>query len=483
MQVNANLSHHVDDFMGSHDFKFGGEYENSFMSNYRGYINGRFYEDYYGENYLMFMGTPYDIAPSTNRFGLFLQDQWNVSDRITINPGIRMNIWRGSTPQDGTIFKPKTGLAPRLGITFDLFGDHTTALKFHYGKYFHGVMGMWYGHWSSRGSFSEYEWNGAEYENLFTDEWDESFGVDPNLKFPYMHNFAFGIERELGRDMSVGATFIYRDHKDFISNVNLTGEWAPYAWQTDTGETLNIWERLNPGDNERYVTNPYAGQGKDLGAAFPDIVPYTPTRKYRGVEFTFRKRFSNRWQFHAAYTYSLAEGSDDNSWGEYEDGRTSSLGSSVLFLNPNWASNAEGTLTRDHPHILKLMGSYVLPFQITFGAYFSYTSSRTYNRNFRVPSDIDPDSVGLFAGRLRVYGEERGSFRYPEQANLDIRLEKFFTWGDRMRVGLIMDMFNVFNVDTVSNVETRIEPGRDPFGFPRGIVGPRTFRLGLHVEF
>ncbi len=483
MQANAALSHHMEDFLGTHDFKFGGEYENSYMGNYRGYIGGVFYEDYYGAPELMFEAEPYLIEPTTKRYSLFLQDQWSVSDRITINPGIRVNSWRGSTPLDGTIFKPQTGIAPRLGITFDVLGDHTTALKLHYGKYYHGVMGMWFGHFSQRGQFAEYEWNGEEYELLFDESWDESFQVDPNLKFPYLNNYVVGIERELGRDMSVGVSYIYRVNKDFISNVNLTGEWAPYAWTTDTGDTLNIWERLNPGENDRYVTNPYEGQGKDLGAAFPDIVPYTPTRKYQGIEFTFRKRFSDRWQFHAAYTYSKATGSDDNSWGEYEDNRTSSLGSSVLFLNPNQAFNAEGRLTRDHPHILKLMGSYVLPGQITFGAYFSYTSARTYNRRFRVPEDIDPDSVGLFAGRLYVYGEEKGSFRYPSLANLDIRLEKFFTWGARMRVGLIMDMFNVFNSDTVSYVETRIERGRDPFGYPRGIVGPRTFRFGLHLEF
>jgi hypothetical protein len=306
--------------------------------------------------------------------------------------------------------------------------------------------------------------------------------VDPNLKFPYLHNYIVGIERELGRDMSFGVSLIYRDSKDFISNVNLTGEWEPYAWTTSTGDTLNIWKRLNPGDNERYVTNPYAGQGSDLNAAFPGIVPYTPTRKYQGVEFTFRKRFSNRWQFHAAYTYSKAWGSDDNSWGEYEEGRTSTLGSSILYLNPNWSHNAEGRLSRDHPHILKLMGSYVLPFEVTFGAYFSFHSGSTYNRNFRVPSDIDPDEVKRW-GNLFVYGEEKGSYRLPSQMNLDIRLEKFFTWGERMRVGFLMDMFNVLNSDTVNEVENLIEPGAYPFGFPWGIVSPRTFRFGLHIEF
>lgn len=483
-QINAAVSHHVEEFLGTHDFKFGGEYENSYMMNYRGYPGDALYIDYFGEQFLKITYAPYLNQPTTKRTSLFVQDQWSISDRLSINWGLRWNNWRGSTPEDGTIFKPKSGFAPRFGITFDLLGDNTTALKAHYGRYFHGVMGMWFGHWSYKGEYAEFEWNGDEYELVFEEEWgDNPYQVDPNLKFPYLDNFVIGLERELGRDMIVGVSFVYRNHHNLISNVNLTGQWTPISW-TDpiTGETFTIYERLNPGENDRYITNPYAGQGSDIGAAFADIVPFTPSRKYQGIEFTFRKRFSNRWQLFAAYTYSKASGSDDNSWGEYEDNRTSSLGSSVLFLNPNWSINGEGRLTRDHPHIFKLAGSVVLPLDITFGAFYQMSSGPTYNRNFRIPEDIDPDGVGVFAGTLRFYGEEKGSFRYPNRHNLDLRLEKFFTMGE-MRIGVLMDMFNVFNVDTISSVETRIEPGRDPFGFTRRIVGAREFRFGIHFEF
>lgn len=483
-QLNAAVSHHVEEFLGTHDFKFGGEYEYSFMRNYRGYPGGRAYLDYNGEPYLMYMASPYEIDPKTKRTALFVQDQWSVSPRVTVNWGLRWNHWRGSTTKDGMIFKPKDGWAPRLGVTVDLLGDGTTALKAHYGRYFHGIMGMWFGHWSYETDYAEYEWNPdiEDYELVYEETFSERYTIDPNLKYPYLDNFVLGIERELGRDMIVGVSYINRTNKNFIDNVNLSGIWEPYSWYNEElGETFNIYRRINPGENEKYVTNPQAGE--DYGQAFDDIVPFTPTRKYWGLEFTFRKRFSDRWQFMAAYTYSKATGSNDNSWGEYEEGRTSSLGASILYLNPNWSYNADGTLTRDHPHILKLAGSVILPFDITLGLFYQFFSGQTYNRNIRVPGDIDPDSVGLFAGPLRIYGEEKGSYRYPGQHNLDLRLEKFFTFGEQMRLGLLMDMFNVFNADTVTNVEDRIEAGRDPFGFVRGIRPPRTFRLGLRFEF
>jgi hypothetical protein len=483
-ELVATVSNHAERFLGTHDFKFGVEFENSYMRNYRGYPGGKMYIDYNHEPYLMYTYSPYEIQPTTKRYSGFVQDQWAVSDRITVNWGIRWNRWRGSTPAGGTIFKPKDGWAPRVGITFDLLGDHTTALKLHYGKYYHGVMGMWYGHWSEKGAFTAYQWNGQDYEMLFEDTWDIAYRIDPNLKFPYVNNFVVGLERELGKEIVVGVSGIYRTHKNLMDAVNLTGEWVPVPYTDPYGlGTHTIYERLNPGDNDKYITNPYKGQGSDIGAAFPDIVPFTPSRKYAGIEFSIRKRFSNKWQFYAAYTYSRAWGSDDNSWGEYQENRTSSLGSSVLFLNPNWSINAEGTLTRDHPHILKLMGSYVLPLQITLGFYYSFTSSPTYNHNILVPEEIDPDSVGLYSGRLHFYGEKKGSFRYPAQHRLDIRLEKSFTFANSMKFGLLMDMFNVLNASTVTEYETALEPSAYPFRYVWGIVAPRTFRFGVNFEF
>ncbi len=513
-QANFAVSHHAEEFLGTHDFKFGGEYERSAMENYRGYPGGKAYMDVYGQPYYMYVASPYFIDPTTNRTALFVQDQWSISERITVNLGLRMNNWRGSTSKDGTIFKPKIGWAPRLGVTVDLFGDGTTALKAHYGRYFHGIMGMWFGQWSYEGDFALYTHGDvlnmwaeeafdedgepypdeypypSEYILDFEETYEARYTIDPDLKYPYLDNFVIGIERELGRDMVFGISYINRVNKNFIDNVNTSGMWNPVSWYNDvTGESYDIFERVNPGENEKYVTNPEAG--KDYGQAFDNIVPFTPTRKYWGLEFTFRKRFSDGWQFQASYTYSQAKGSNDNSWGEYEDNRTSSLGASVLYLNPNWSYNADGTLTRDHPHIAKLAGSVVLPGKITLGLFYQFFSGQNYNRNIRIPRDIDPDAVGLMAPDIRIYGEQAGSYRYPSQHNLDLRLEKFFTFGEKFRLGILMDMFNVFNSSTVTNVETRIEEdmeaqmdrGREDFGSVRGIRGTRTFRFGLHFEF
>jgi len=497
-QLNASLSHYAENFIkGSHDFKFGVEFERSPLKNHRGYPGGALYYDLGGEPYLMITYDGYNADPTSQRISAFIQDSWSISDRITINPGLRINHWRGYLPDMGAVFKPKLGLAPRLGITIDLFGDNSTALKAHYGKYYHGLIGMFYLHLQPQGTYREYMWGpffeemeeldpgtiGDQWVLLYEDPWENEYTVDPDLKMTYMRQYVIGLERELFTDTSLGINFIYRTNHDFIDRVNLTGMWQPIQW-TDPyfGQTYTVYEHLNPGDNQYLITNPK--KGEDYGAAFPNIVGLDPTRKYRGLEFVFNKRYSHGWQLQLSYVYSKAWGSNDNSWGEFGEGRTSSLGSSTLFSNPNWQINAEGRLTNDPTHMFKASGSFIIPYaDVSVGFFFSYITGNTYNKNIMLPDEIDPDPCAAFGGNMYILAEPLGSYRYPARTNLDLRLEKFFRFG-QLRVSALVDIFNALNSSTVTDVETSVDPWSEyPFGYVWGIRHPRTFRAGFRIEF
>lgn len=248
------------------------------------------------------------------------------------------------------------------------------------------------------------------------------------------------------------------------------------------GNTYTVYERLNPGDNSFYVTNPKAGE--DYGAAFPDIVGFTPTRKYTGFEITFNKRYSNRWQLQTSYVYGKSTGSDDNTWGEYAENRTSSLGASTKFSNPNYQINAVGPLGHDPRHMLKIMGSYNIPvIDVSLGFYYSYLDGTRYNKNIMLDEDIDPDAVS-WSHAVYIYADPKGTYKYKGQHNLDLRLEKFFRISDKYRVGVLVDIFNALNDDTVTDVESTVDPWSEfSFGYVWGIRGPRQFRVGFRFEF
>jgi hypothetical protein len=269
--------------------------------------------------------------------------------------------------------------------------------------------------------------------------------------------------------------------------VNLSGDWVETRFADEvTGETFPVFERLNPGENRFLQTNPsvdedYSGE---WGAAYPGIVSLTPIRRYRGLAFSLNKRFSRGWQLHASYVYSRSWGSDDNIWGEYSEARTSGLGASLLFSNPNYQINAAGRLTIDPTHALKISGSYQIPgVDVVLGLFYSFASGETYSRQIRVPDDIDPDPVSNFHEFVYILGEERGTFRYPSQHNLDLRLEKFFS-RSRFRLGFVVDIFNVFNSGAPTWVQTQINPWTEyGFGQVLGIRFPRSYRVGFRFGF
>jgi hypothetical protein len=458
LQANASLTHHADNFIkGSHDFKFGAEFLGTTQRDRYGYTNGAYYYDWYGEPYLLIGYEGYDIKADMNTFSLYAQDSWSISDRLTINPGVRMDLsWGGVDDIPGTEFKTRPAIAPRIGFTFDVLGDHSTAIKGHWGRYFEGA---WiYAITSLSTAKSDY-WE-AYYDS---GEWIEyyrfpggtsRYRIEDKLNQAYMDQWTIGIERELMKDLSLSATYIWRKNFDHIAPVNITGEYelVPYTEST-TGKSFTVWSQTNDRlDNIYLITNPEIGD--------TPWMQFTPYRKYTGVELMLNKRFSNKWQLMASYVYSKAKGNFNNT-------QSSGSGYNSTFQNPNNQINAEGTLSNDYTHMLKIQGSVILPLDINLNVNFQLISGPTYTMQIRLPRNVDPD-------RTYIYAETRGSHRYPTSKNLDLRLEKTVKFG-KVKVGLLLDIFNVFNEGIVNWYQTVVPNFEDV----RGIVNPRAFRAGL----
>lgn len=484
-QLNTSLSHHAEDFIvGSHDFKFGLEAEYNPNRDEFGYPGGRAYLDYAGYpgagpqgQYYMYEYAGYSTPSKSIRVSGFAQDSWAVSDRLKINPGIRFNYYRGILDDPiGTIFKPKIALEPRIGFTFDMFGDHSTAIKGHYGRYCENLVTAKFSGLAPLPDLTGYLWGpiynawyGGDYGEEWVKSWTMNFGaksttVDENISMPYMDQFTIGIEREVFKDLSLGVNYIYRVTKNFQDRVLTNGQFENVTF-TDpaTGKTFTLKSQTNnPRNNQYIITNPHKG---DYG-----IVGFEPKTTYRGVEFLINKKFSNNWTLLASYILSKATGNVDNWWG----GRGfTAVGNSSMFVDPNNQINAEGRLTIDPTHMIKIQGSIILPFQINFSFNYSYITGNTYNRTIPV------SGLGQRAGS--ILADPAGSkYRYKAQSNLDLRVQKDFTLGGKFKIGLLADVFNLFNTGTVTEVIT--ETG-DEFGQTVSIMYPRRFRVGLRLYF
>jgi hypothetical protein len=475
VMASATLTHHADDFIkGSHDFKIGVEFMRGTDDMKLGYAGGFKYTDnYYGYSYVYFdyrymtfaYSYGFDLKSNGWKVSAFAQNSWTIGDRLTINPGVRWSIQRGYLPnlQSEAFFKPRNYIEPRIGLTFDIFGDHKTAFKAHYGRFYESLK-TWYFNGVDPGY---QDWVGYEVlqDGTKVELWRVPYSrpatMDPKIGIPYSDQFTVGLERTIMKDASLGLTFIYREYKDFIGRVNMTAIWerSPYTFEDQNGnpQTIEVYRQTSPGSDDRFeITNPRAGLSPSL--------LITPKNKYTGISISLNKRFSAGWMFHVDYTYSQAKGNMYNSG-------TASWGGNY-FENPNRQINAYGNLIYDAPHSLNIYGTVSLPLGFVFTPRFMYQSGGNWTPYVQV-SEI--------AGSPWVFLESRGSERLPAQIALDLRLEKLFTFTERYKLSLILDAFNIFNRGVATGLRTQVNGAK--YGKASGICDPKYFRVGMRFYF
>jgi len=479
-QANASYTHYAEDFIqGDHDFKFGVEIERSTVRNRYGYTgkNHIKYFDYYGEPYLAYQYEGYDTNTRYARFEAFAQDSWQITPRLNINAGLRFSQnWGTIKDVEGIVYNTRR-IAPRIGFTLDLFGDKTTVLKGHYGQFTEAMLSSYHDRLNPASAYSDYI---GYYWDYDTEEWveflrlqhEELYQLDEKIKHPYLNQFTVSLERELFKDASLAVTYIYRDWKNIIGRYDTLSDYVqvPVTVGYHINQTFNIY-KLTTGDAHAYVL-------ANIKKGDPWVLE-NPYRRYQAVEFLFNKRFSNRWQLLLSYVYSKA-------WGTMDNGFAHDIGWSdrdgLHTGDPNYWINADGNSTVDPTHMLKIQGTYILPFDISFNAYFRAITGNAWTTRYR--------TARFPQGRVTFFVEPRGSHHYPVDKQLDIRLEKIFRFADKYRLGLMFDVFNVFNADTITGWGTRIGYDWIPDKWPSteghqlySIVRPRQARVGIRLIF
>ncbi len=486
LQANASLTHYVDNFItGSHDFKFGAEFERSSVRDKYGYTGegGALgdhvkYFDYYGYPYMAYQYDGSDTDTRYTRLEVFAQDSWQINKRLSISAGLRFSQnWGQVKGVSGNVFKTDR-LSPRIGFTFDLLGDKTTVLKGHYGQFTEAMLTSYFDRMNPASAYSDYIQYSYNYE---TSTWGEDYRIspeslysmDPNIKHPYMTQWTLGLERELFKDTSLGITYINRRWHNVVGLVDTNAEYNAITQSVDGYGDYTIYERTaeTVGSPHYVITN--------LDTAYANGYEWiltNPYRKYQGLEMVFNKRFSNRWQLLASYTLGKATGSTDNGFG-YD------LGYGGNVYDPNFWINADGHSTSDPTHMIKIQGSYVIPkVDLSVNVYFRGITGNSWTARYRTEA--------LTQGRVTFFLEPRGSNHYPMEKVLDLRLEKIFTIHGKYNLGILLDVFNVFNSNTVTSWGTRwgYDWGANEYLSTSnhelyGIMNPRQARLGIRLIF
>jgi hypothetical protein len=304
-----------------------------------------------------------------------------------------------------------------------------------------------------------------------------------------MHEFIAGIEHELAKDFKLGLQFVYKVNKNIVEDVDKFNGYDPNAVD-DQGRPIWLpYDFVDPGWDGEW------GTSDDQNMTVYGLASYAPTpayegsnppeakRNYTALILTFDKRMSNRWQLKGSILYSAFKGNVFAGYGDTEGEETS-------FDSPNYMINNYGRLNFDRPLQIKLMGSFMLPYDIVITGYLQHRSGSAWRRT--TARVYFPDYIDTQYTYAWVAPETYGTRRNAPYTMLDLRVEKSFTFGEIGKLSLYVDAFNIggrsgINVNRNPNPyiwpdEQEIEYDSD-YGFITSCYGVRSIRLGAKFTF
>ncbi len=247
---------------------------------------------------------------------VYAQDSWQLSDRVVLDYGARYEYQE---------IISNTDFSPRLGVAWDVTGDAKTKVYANAGRFMERVYDR-YLEWGSQ--------PGGRYSIVMSPQGPLADGegipvgtfgyrILGDNPTPYADVWSVGIERLLGRDYRVGAS--YTDKK--LENQLLT-----YY----TSEGAADWYE-------------FRANGKGT---------------YRGLDLTFSKSFSNNWQALASYTWSESKG----------------MGSFLgTFYGPTQIPPSSALEDSDRTHVFKVSGTRTLPLGFLVSGTYRFASGLPYS--------------------------------------------------------------------------------------------------------
>lgn len=451
---------------GSHQIEAGLEREWAREVAVVGYPGGIAYSDVNGAPDLATVWAGSTARGTQHRTSVFAQDRWELNDRLTIEPGLRINGYASAVPAPITAYQ-NSSVSARLGVAWALAPDHRSVARAHYGHYDEGLVTGLYDFLDplTQAPMVTARVLGPGQFQEITRTSLTGISIDPGVKHAFVEEFVGGMERDAGAHLSVGVQAIRRQFKDSFGIVGPLTNWTPVsvtdpgpdgvAGTADDGPSMTVYNNPRPQGNALVLTNPPGAW-----------------RRYHAVQIFATRRRANGWELQASYTWSRTQGSFDNDFGCC--GNVSSIGVNGIFVNPNRALFSVGQTTLDRTHDVKVLGTYAVPYWggLRVSAIYRYLSGAPWART----ADFGPltQAVGL----IRV--EPVGAHILPAIDTLDLRVEKIFRVPGAATLGLYIDVFNVGNQGIPTSVNTLSGAN---FALPTGWLDPRTVHAALRLTF
>ena len=496
------------------------------------------------------MNSPFSVQTGGNpplhyaneNFSFFVQDDWKIHPRLSLNLGLRYQVSTVSRERDGFLqnfdlqtltVTPRGGKihdadtnnwGPRLGFAFDVFGNQKTVVRGGYGIFYNRELPasfgspqvnsfpttgisffdlIGFGNCPNGTASIAYPINPAIYNGCGT---AAKFSIERNLKTPEAQQWSLNIQQDLG--LGVLQVGYVGNH---VTHLLTDGVVSPRNLNRADIDFFGIGLRRLPQFGDIFLVGSY------------------PSSTYNALQATFKRNLSTGVRFNFNYTWSHTIDDVVGFFKDYQDefNTRGERASSDQDVRHNFVFDA----SYDIPSARRWFGDNFprwigdgwqistisqfrtgLPVNVTrkggvFGG-FSFRPNIVpgvdpYCANYNVPDcQFNAAAFTNPAGSFTPGNTPRNYLRGPGFAQVDLSIMKSTRLWENTSLQLRMDIFNLFNNPNFADPSGGLVPGDTPntlaptaffgrsvstvgnqLGGLLGFGGPRQIQLSARFNF
>ncbi len=420
-------------------------------------------------------------------YGGWAQDSWSLTKKLTVDLGLRYdfstNLFGNATqilpfitsgrPDDTNNWQP------RLGAAYSL--DDKTVVRGGVGRYysqptsttswfttFFGQIATLQVNNDRRPDFASNPFNGPAptYQQVVALNQRVTFSSNlssPDERVSYSLQGSAGVQRQIGSTMSISSDYVFTGARDqlFGRNINLT---------------------YNPATRANYSF-------QDLShLPFPNFGPVVMLlngnrSNYHALQTAFNKRMASRWQLAANWTLGFSRDGDPapEQYAPFNGG----IAHTPLSFDAAPDLGGEyGYAVNDQRNRAAVNGIWQLPYGFQVSGLYFYASGLRFATTWG--GDLRAVGAGG-ASRLRPDGTlvPRNDFVGKPLHRVDLRIQREFRFGPKVRATGLVELFNVVNHANYGGYSTQQSLAN--YGQPTSVNNvayyPRQAQLGFRFAF
>ncbi|MGV6483892.1 TonB-dependent Receptor Plug Domain protein [compost metagenome] len=465
-------------------------------------------EGYFVQKYIFSTTT----SMSVKQKAYYLEDRWQLTPDWLLTLGLRNDRFTNYNSDGRAYVESGDQWAPRLGASWDVFGDASLKVFANLGRYYLALPNSVAIRGASASTYTReyFTYTGIDANGNPTGlaplgdgpvSTNNEYGQAPDprsvaptdLRSQYQDELILGFEKTLGSTWNSGAKLTFRRLQSAIDDTCDAGRFADRL--AGMGLDADAYELpgcviFNPGQTNTFQVRHRDGSGYtpvSMSASDWGYDGKKAKREYVAVDLFIEHPMSERWYARLDYTWS-------RSFGNTEGQVRSDIGQDDVSKTQDWDAvslmeYAGGYLANDRRHQLKAFGAYQIDDEWTASATVRLMSGMPKNCLGYYGSDQSDPAHGYGSAYHYCNGEPSrpgDAGRQPWTAQLDMGVMYRPAFAEN-RLGLGLNVFNVLNqrrqLQSTATYQTGPDTVSNLYGMGTHFTPPRTVRLTASYDF